>query len=172
MSDEAIKDDRCKPRVDLIPPKPILAVGRVLGHGAKKYSENNWRKGSGLKYSHILGAIERHLLAIKDCEDIDPEFGEQAIDHLICEALFLSEFMKTGGGIDDRWRDNDKPSDNKEDTSEKETEKNGGDFGGGVLETVASGVAVFGDYSSKTPTPCGKGALLTSGANIEGISEK
>jgi len=96
-----VKDNRGKPRVDLLPMKPLFAVGRVLGFGAAKYKPHNWRLGLG--WSDTIGSSLRHVFAFADGEDIDPESGECHIDNAICQLLFLSEYYHTKTGIDDRW---------------------------------------------------------------------
>jgi nucleoside 2-deoxyribosyltransferase len=96
-----VKDSRGKPRVDLLPTKPLLAVGRVLGFGAVKYKPHNWRLG--LSWSDTLGSALRHILAFADGEDIDPESGECHIDNALAQLMFQSEYFHTKTGIDDRW---------------------------------------------------------------------
>lgn len=102
MSDAAVKLDQGKPAVDLLPFLALAGVGEVLGYGAKKYAANNWRKG--LAWSRLSAAALRHLFAFMRGEDLDPESGLPHLDHALCCILFLSEFQKTGGGTDDRWR--------------------------------------------------------------------
>ena len=96
-----VKDNRGKPQVDLIPSKPLLAVGRVLGFGANKYKPHNWRLG--LSWTQTMGSAMRHLLAFNDGEDIDPESGECHVDNALCQLLFLSEYFHTQTGEDDRF---------------------------------------------------------------------
>lgn len=96
-----VKDNKGKPRLDLLPAKPLIAVGRVLGFGAAKYKPNNWRLGLG--WSDTIGSALRHIFAFADGEDIDAESGEMHIDNAICQLLFLSEYWHTKTGIDDRW---------------------------------------------------------------------
>lgn len=96
-----VKDNRGKPRVDLLPFRPLLAVGRVLGFGAAKYKPHNWRLGLG--WSDTIGSALRHVFAFADGEDIDPESGECHVDNAICQLLFLSEYYHTKTGTDDRW---------------------------------------------------------------------
>lgn len=88
-----------KTMVQLVDPLAVEGLARVLTKGAIKYGENNWRKG--LSWMETIGSLERHLLAIKRGEVTDPETGEQHIDHLGCNWMFLSNFMKTGLGTND-----------------------------------------------------------------------
>lgn len=63
---------------------------------------HNWRKG--FKWTRLIAAAFRHLKAILQCEDIDPESGLPHVDHLMCMVAFLSGHQKSGYGEDDRWR--------------------------------------------------------------------
>lgn len=96
-----VKDNVGKSRVDLIPSKPLIGVGNVLGYGARKYKPNNWRLG--LKWSETIGSAMRHLLAFMDGEDFDAENNLPHIDEALCQILFQSEYWHAGTGIDDRW---------------------------------------------------------------------
>jgi hypothetical protein len=97
----AVKDNRGKPRVELLPVEPLLAVGRVLGFGAAKYKPNNWRLG--LSWSQTIGSALRHIFAFAGGEDMDSESGEMHIDNAICQLMFLSTYWHTKTGEDDRW---------------------------------------------------------------------
>lgn len=98
----AMKDDGEKPRLDLLPVKPLFAIARILTFGACKYADHNWRQG--FRYSRMTGAILRHVLAWADGEDLDPETGESHLAHAACDILFLLEFEATKTGIDDRYK--------------------------------------------------------------------
>lgn len=99
---EGAKYDSEKPRLDLVDAIATEGLAKVLTFGAKKYAANNWR--GGIAFSRVLAGLERHLLAIKRGEDIDPESGLPHIDHLGCCWMFLSNFMKTRPDLDDRWK--------------------------------------------------------------------
>ncbi len=73
---------------------------QVLTMGAKKYGDNNWRKG--MKWSNILSSLERHLAAIKKGEDRDLESGFLHTAHIMCNAAFLSEYVISYPSGDDR----------------------------------------------------------------------
>ena len=87
------------PRLDGDPPTdtcPICNSGNICT-GA-----HNWRKG--FAWTRLIAAAFRHLKAILQCEDIDPESGEYHVDHLMCMVAFLSGHQKCNYGKDDRWR--------------------------------------------------------------------
>jgi hypothetical protein len=97
-----MKFDQEKPRTDLLDRQALEGVAKVLGFGASKYGEHNWR--GGIKHSRLLGAAMRHLLAIMDGEDVDPESGLPHVDHLGCCWMFLSNMQKTRPDLDDRFK--------------------------------------------------------------------
>lgn len=97
-----IKHDAGKPRAELLPSAPLLAIAEVLTFGAQKYAPHNWRKG--FDQSRLIGAAMRHLLAYNDGEDTDPESGLSHMAHAGCCVLFLLEQIEKGTGRDDRYR--------------------------------------------------------------------
>ena len=98
---EAVKFDTEKPRLDLVDFTALEGLAKVLTFGAKKYAANNWR--NGFEYSRVIAALMRHLSAIQQGEDIDPESGLPHIDHLGCCWMFLSYFQKKRPDLDDRY---------------------------------------------------------------------
>jgi hypothetical protein len=101
----AVKDNRSKSRMDLIPGVALVEVGKVLAHGAQKYKPNNWRLG--LSWSQTMGSILRHLAAFSEGEDLDPESGLPHVAHAACQILFLLTYVTTETGIDDRFTSTD-----------------------------------------------------------------
>ena len=86
---EGKKYDTGKSRMDLVPLDTIEAVGRILGMGAQKYGENSWQELSDF-WKRYKGALLRHLAAIDKGELNDQESGLPHIDHVLCNAIFLS----------------------------------------------------------------------------------
>ena len=91
-----------KLRLSLSSPWADEGLAAVLTYGANKYAAHNYRKG--LSWSETLDSLKRHLSAFIKGEDIDPESGLPHIDHIACNAHFLSHFQKLGSGVDDRWK--------------------------------------------------------------------
>ena len=85
---EGKKFDQDKIRTDLVPLETVENLGRVLGYGAKKYSENSWQELPNF-WNRYKGALLRHLIAIDKGELIDPETNIPHIDHVLCNAMFL-----------------------------------------------------------------------------------
>lgn len=97
-----LKYDTEKVRLELIPPEFLLATGRGLTYGAKKYSAGNWASGEGFEWSRLYGALLRHLNAWSSGEDIDKESGNSHLDHAACMLAFLIAHVTRKHGIDDR----------------------------------------------------------------------
>ena len=97
------KDDQEKNRIDLIPSEIIEELGEIYTHGAKKYTDNNWRHG--INYSRIYGAALRHLLAWNRGEDNDPDSGLHHLAHAFWNvgALLYYTMHKRYKKFDDRW---------------------------------------------------------------------
>lgn len=87
------KFDKDKPRLDLVPPGIIEAVGYVRTYGVKKYGENtNWEKVEPERYR---AALMRHLCEyLRDPESIDKESGYPHLWHMACNIAFLCELER------------------------------------------------------------------------------
>lgn len=92
--------DTGKLRYDLIHPKALKGMVEILTFGAEKYDDRNWEKG--MAWSKIIAPLKRHLAAIEAGEDYDPESGKLHIDHVQCNAHFLSAYYKIYPQGDDR----------------------------------------------------------------------
>lgn len=90
-----VKHDDDKPRTDLLPAGALLEVARVLGHGAKKYGENNWKDVQ--PRSRYVGALLRHVFAWMGGEVNDKESRLNHIYHAACCILFLAQWEHEGG---------------------------------------------------------------------------
>lgn len=97
---EAVRFDTEKVRFDLVPAYAHQELAKVFTFGARKYAENNWRKG--MNWSRVIGSLERHLNAHKSGEDYDPETGLLHSAHIMCNAAFLTEYYKIFPQGDDR----------------------------------------------------------------------
>lgn len=89
-------------RFDLIPIGPLTELAKHYGRGARKYDDNNWRRG--YEWSKNYAAAQRHMTQFWNGEDIDPETGTP---HVICAAwhmFALHEFMIEFPEYDDRYK--------------------------------------------------------------------
>lgn len=89
-------------RYDLIPVEALASVARLYGEGAKKYAENNWRRG--YEYSKSISAIHRHLAEFCKGVDIDPETGQPHLAAVIFHSLALITFVEEHPEFDDRYK--------------------------------------------------------------------
>lgn len=83
------KFDAGKPRPELIPPSAITAAAQVFAFGAEKYDDRNWELG--ISYGRLYGALQRHLNAFWNGEQLDPESGEPHTAHALCCLMMLHE---------------------------------------------------------------------------------
>lgn len=107
---KAIKHDAEKPMMSLLSPFALEEMAKVLTHGAKKYSDHNWRNNGGLKYSRLMSAVMRHLTAYQQGETKDLETGLSHLSHAACGLMMLIEYEQTGNGDNDLYFLQDGPS--------------------------------------------------------------
>jgi hypothetical protein len=88
-----VKDDGGWPRLDLIPPLPLMSLGEVLAHGAKKYAPNQWMMVPDGRDRFYAAALCR-LLARKDGQ----ESGLPHLGHAMANVMFLHGLGRYGGG--------------------------------------------------------------------------
>ncbi len=101
VEEAGTKYDGGKPRMELLATEALRGTAQVLTFGAKKYDDNNWRKG--MSWSRLYGALLRHLAAWNEGEDLDPESGLPHLDHAACCVMFLQSYSRRGAGKDDRY---------------------------------------------------------------------
>jgi len=99
---EGIKYDDGKVRLELLSRHAIEKLGQVLTFGAKKYEDNNWRRG--LLYTRVIGALLRHTFAYLSGETTDKESGLSHMAHAMCCAMFLLEYEVSHPELDDRYK--------------------------------------------------------------------
>ena len=89
------KYDADKPRLDLVPPGIIEAVGIARNYGVKKYKDpDSWRQVEPERY---VAALMRHLCQfLRDPNGKDPESGIPHLYHMACNVAFLVEMHMEG----------------------------------------------------------------------------
>jgi len=97
---EGKKFDSDKPRMDLLPPKAILEVAKVLSFGAQKYDPENWRLLDNLQSRYTAGAL-RHIFAHMNGEKDDPESNISHLAHALCCLLFKLEIELENAQIEE-----------------------------------------------------------------------
>ena len=86
-----VKHDLQKPRWSLLPWRALSAVVAVLEHGARKYSPGGWMAviGGAGGEQRYADALERHLVAWRLGERVDPDSGLPTLALVATNALFL-----------------------------------------------------------------------------------
>ena len=81
-------DSGKKARFSLMPLPEMQEVVEVLTKGSEKYADNNWKfvEGGRVRY---YDAMQRHIFAWWNGEQLDPETGKSHLAHAMCNALFL-----------------------------------------------------------------------------------
>ncbi len=95
-----VKHDSGKLRLDLIPTEAIRGLGEVFTFGAVKYGDRNWELG--LDPDRVYAALERHLLAWREGEAIDPESGLPHLAHALTNAAMLHTLEWRKGAQDEQ----------------------------------------------------------------------
>lgn len=87
------KYDQGKPRLDLVPPALIEAVGIVLTYGIEKYGDGEtWRTVEPHRYR---AALMRHLCEyLRNPASVDDESGYPHLWHMACNIAFLCELER------------------------------------------------------------------------------
>jgi hypothetical protein len=87
---KALRYNKGKRKWSLIHFKSLEPMIEALEYGAQKYAPENWKKG--LDKKEILESLQRHLAALFDGENIDPESNVHHIGLIMCNAMFYSYF--------------------------------------------------------------------------------
>lgn len=119
---EGKKDNKGKTRLGLVSRSMIWGIGYILTKGARKYGDNNWRKG--MPWSAVYDALQRHLTDwwegknidqdLENCEPCKAKVLDRNLEcpdhswkshlwHAGCELMFLIEYEQKGIGLDDRY---------------------------------------------------------------------
>ena len=86
--EKALRYNEGKPQWGLVHYDSLIPMVRVLEFGAYKYSPRNWMKPMPTK--EILESMQRHLAALMDGEEYDPESGLDHMGHIQANAMFYN----------------------------------------------------------------------------------
>ncbi len=88
MSTNGKKYDSGKNRWELLPVSAVEQIVKVLNFGADRYGSDNWQ---GLENfdARYYAALQRHLVAWRRGEDVDPDSGLLHLAHAGCCLVFL-----------------------------------------------------------------------------------
>lgn len=102
---EAIKFDKEKPKMALLPPKALRGIAEAFTHGEKdKYHAYNYKSGKGLDWDQPFSATLRHMEQFWDGEDVDKD---SKIHHLKCAGagiMMLIDLVESNIGKDTRFK--------------------------------------------------------------------
>lgn len=79
-----------KPQWSMVHFASLEPLVRTLEYGAKKYSKDNWKGNPVGGPTQHLESLSRHLFALMDGEENDPESGLPHIGHIMANAMFYS----------------------------------------------------------------------------------
>lgn len=99
---QALRYNAGKPQLSYLfsAPHAIEGVAKVMEFGAQKYARDNWKKG--FPYTSLADSLARHLSEFLSGVDTDQDSGLPHVDHILCNALFLSELTRIKPEFDDR----------------------------------------------------------------------
>lgn len=83
---KALRFNEGKLRWNLVWWPAIAVMGWVLEMGVIKYTFDNWKKG--LNREEILESMQRHLIALFEGQEDDPESKIHHMGHIMCNAMF------------------------------------------------------------------------------------
>lgn len=89
-------------RFDLIPAGALWALAEHYGKGAKKYDDNQWRKG--MDWWKLFSAMMRHAWQWWGGEDVDEETGSSHLMAIAWHAFALFTYQQEMRGTDGRWK--------------------------------------------------------------------
>ena len=90
-----------KPQLQLIPPALNEEVAKALFCGSVKYGPWNWREHE-VQIMTYLGAMRRHIDAVIEGEDIDPESGAHHLGHIAAGCGIILDARRHGTLVDNR----------------------------------------------------------------------
>lgn len=83
-------------------PETATAMGCLgLLEGALKYGRSNWRH-SGVRYSIYIDALRRHVNALFEGEDLDPDSGLPHLSHALACLAIIVDAQAADNLVDDR----------------------------------------------------------------------
>jgi len=104
QSEEGLRFNAGKIRIDLIPWEWLYALAHLLTLGSIKYAPRNWEKG--LSWSDTMASLKRHLVAWERGEDYDDETKSHHLVSVAWNALVLFSMQVRGVGKKDYPREN------------------------------------------------------------------
>lgn len=91
---------RKRAQLGALDPRSLMQVAEVAGYGAEKYERMNFMRG--YEWSLSYDALQRHLHAFWEGENLDPESQLPHVAHAAWHCLALLTFMRLHPRLDDR----------------------------------------------------------------------
>lgn len=85
----------------LVPPSAVHYLADALADGARKYGAYNWRS-SPISISTYKSALQRHMDAFWDGEDLASDSGVHHVAHAMACCALILDAMSLGVLVDDR----------------------------------------------------------------------
>lgn len=85
----------------LVPPSAKHYLAQALEDGARKYGPYNWRD-EPISISTYKAAMERHMDAFWDGEDLAPDSGIHHVAHAMACCALILDCLANGTLVDDR----------------------------------------------------------------------
>lgn len=87
---QALRYNEGKPKLSYVlsAKHALEGAAAVMEVGAKKYERDNWKKPFPKEV--LVDSLLRHLVDFMDGVDLDSETGLPHVDHILCNAIFLS----------------------------------------------------------------------------------
>lgn len=92
---------KLKPQLQLVPPVIVESMAAALTIGADKYGPWNWRTNQ-VEIMTYLGAMKRHIDAVLEGEDLDPESGTYHLGHVAAGCAIVLDAAAQGTLVDNR----------------------------------------------------------------------
>lgn len=89
-----------KAKLSLLPAYSLTSMARIMEGGATRYGRFDYVRG--YPYSFYDDAFNRHMLAWRSGEDMDPDDGQPHLLHAACCCIILAEMQAIEVGTDDR----------------------------------------------------------------------
>lgn len=97
----AVKFDEGKLKPNLIPAAAIEGLAKAFTYGAGKYGEHNYLNGTGMSWTRLINALQRHLHEFCKGNDFD-ESGLKHLDHIGATVAMLQAYHVEFPENDDR----------------------------------------------------------------------
>lgn len=91
-----------KPGTWNVPAAAPYWLAEAMDDGARKYGRFNWRHSGGVNLSVYIEAMQRHLSAFKEGENVASDSGVHHLKHLMAGAIIVLDALAHDALIDDR----------------------------------------------------------------------